>query len=184
MEDSQSTLLVASWDAIDEGAAAMGVPSGVDPGGARVLFITFRRSAAAGSERWRSAVGEPRELVVVAAGTEADPDSAEREGEVLVAEESSDPTWAGVHLNEWLTRWEGDDVDAPIVVHVEGLEALVEETGAETAFRFLHLLVSRVQRADAIGRYVIDPGTCRETTVRTLGHACDAVREYDDGEWT
>jgi len=84
-------------------------------------------------------------------------------------------------LSEQLTRWQGNGNQT--VVSVQTLTVLLEYVDFDTAFRYLHILTHRVQAADAIGFYHMDPDIHDEETVNTLKTLFDAVVEVsDDGE--
>ncbi|WP_158059685.1 helix-turn-helix transcriptional regulator [Halorussus halophilus] len=87
-------------------------------------------------------------------------------------------------LSEQLTRWQTNDDQA--VISVQTLSILLEYVDFDTAFRYLHILTHRVQSADAVGYYHMDPDIHDAETVNTLKTLFDAVVEVsaDEDEWS
>lgn len=80
----------------------------------------------------------------------------------------------GLYLDDWTT--------GRTLVCFHSLEDLLGHVGAETAFRFVHVLTRRLSSADAIGQFSLDPSALDERRVRTLKSMFDAVHEADTDE--
>lgn len=87
-------------------------------------------------------------------------------------------------LSEQLTRWKMNDNQT--VISVQTLSILLEYVDFDTAFRYLHILTHRVQSADAVGYYHMDPDIHDAETVNTLKTLFDAVVEVsaDEDGWS
>ena len=77
----------------------------------------------------------------------------------------------GIAISECLANWA--DNENQTVVCVDSLTALLHEIETELAFRFLHMLVGRVQAAQARACYTITPEAHDDQTLATLADLFD-----------
>ena len=67
-----------------------------------------------------------------------------------------------------------------IAVEFDILPELVDKFDLQTVFKFLHVLGTRFERADALAQYHVDPRTQSQSTINVLGQAFDLSIEADD----
>jgi hypothetical protein len=188
-----TNVLVLS-DGLDTGARASYYDTllPVDPTDLRVLAVEYTRGPDGWLDEWREHVGRPpaeTAIVSVDDGTRSTaavgPTVYEGDGTgtaVSVVESPDDLTGLGITVGGHLERWESDP--GPTLVTMDSLTVLLQYVDVKRVFRFLHVLVNRVKRADAVGHYHMDPAAHDEQTVATLASVFDAVARHEDGEWS
>ncbi|MFD1634656.1 DUF7504 family protein [Haloplanus ruber] len=85
-------------------------------------------------------------------------------------------------VGETISRVVGEyeDVGGKIVAAFDILPELVEKFDLQTVFKFLHVLDTRLTRADALSHYHVDPRTQSQSTINVLGQAFDLSIVADD----
>ncbi len=106
-----------------------------------------------------------------ATSRDADPISS-----IQTVKNPSDLTGLGITLSRHLETWCGDGNRT--LVCFQSVTALLQYVDVETAYRFLHVLLSRTAQ-DGIGVYHLDPGAHDEQVVQTLQSLFDAVERVD-----
>jgi hypothetical protein len=130
----------------------------------------------------------PDRLAVVAVGENArappsDDGLAVENGEVSTASVSSpgDLTGLGIKLSQCLSAWEGDANRT--TVRFDSLTTLLQFAELKRVFRFVHVLLGRIDSANAVGYFHLDPAAHDDQTLATLRGLFDAVYELEDGTW-
>ncbi|MFW5938425.1 MAG: DUF7504 family protein [Halanaeroarchaeum sp.] len=82
----------------------------------------------------------------------------------------------GLSVSEIVERW--DDLDR-IVLCFDSLTALLDHAQPDAAFRFVHVLTTRLESADAVAHFHLDPTAHDETVVNTFGPIFDAVERVE-----
>lgn len=148
-----------------------------------VLGVTYRKQAEdwladfqAGPERTAVvSVGEHSRSAAAATGGDTGPDLvASVAGAVETVADESDLAAVGTLANDYLTTWEGT---GPTTLYVDDVSAVLDHVAPETAFRFLHALLSR---ADAVGASVVvgfDTTNRPPHVAHTFAELFDDVRE-------
>lgn len=199
--DGASNVLVLS-EAMDEEARQSyfeslvpGPPAEID-----VLGIDYGRTPEEWLDEWRRrAGGTPRRSAIVAvddvtrsatsagqsaaAGRQsagAGDETSVGPGAVTCVESPTDLTGIGIRVQQSLSEFGGPET----VVTFDSLTALLHYVEIDRAFRFLHVLTSRVTHAGAVGYYHVDPAAHDDRTLATLRTLFDAVATYDDGSWS
>lgn len=111
------------------------------------------------------------------AGTTSDPITADG---LLLADAVSDPTdlaRLGVTASEYLEVWDGNGRET--VVYLDSLTDLLENVDLDHAFRFLHVLGSRIESVDASGYYLIDPAAHDDHSLAVVRELVDSVIDLD-----
>ncbi|UHQ98135.1 hypothetical protein HYG81_21390 (plasmid) [Natrinema zhouii] len=90
-------------------------------------------------------------------------------GEGITTVESEDLTGLGTAVSGYLSHWDNETVK----VCFHSLTPLVQSVGFKLAFRFLHVLVGRVQNTKAIAYYHLDPTAHNAETVTSLQYLFD-----------
>ncbi|WP_137286826.1 helix-turn-helix transcriptional regulator [Halorussus salinisoli] len=186
LEQSSNVLLLAPLTPTGNRACLELLASTTSPERANVAAVTYTPPPETWISDWKEHNGElPAELAFIHANTvekTGEDDSTELPLDVSVARvDPNQPMDIIAPLSEQLTRWKGNRNQT--VVSVQTLTILLEYVDFDTAFRYLHILTHRVQAADAIGFYHMDPDIHDEETVNTLKTLFDAVVEVsDDGE--
>jgi hypothetical protein len=186
LDQSSNVLLLAPLTPTGNRACLELLASTTQPNEANVTAVTYTPPPETWISDWRTNVGDlPAELAFIHANTvETDDGAAATEvpPDVSVARvDPNQPMDIIAPLSEQLTRW--DDNGNQTLVSVQTLTVLLEYVDFDTAFRYLHILTHRVQAADAIGFYHMDPDIHDEETINTLKTLFDAVvKVSDDGE--
>jgi hypothetical protein len=95
----------------------------------------------------------------------------------------TDPMEIIVSLSQQLETWM--DGDTQLVVSMQTLTVLLEYIDFDTAFRYLHVLTSRIRAAGATGYFQMDSDIHDPETITTLEPLFDVIVEVSDGnvEW-
>ena len=153
-------------------------PSEVD-----VLAVDYRRTPDQYLDEWKRYVdGQPRRcgIVRVDESTRSDGDETEvGPGAVAAVESPTDLTGLGIKVGSYLENYGSSDT----IVTYDSLTMLLQYVELERAFRFLHVLTNRVQDADAVAHYHMDPKAHDEQVMATLSSLFDAIAKFEDGEW-
>lgn len=155
------------------------------PHQANVLFISYVRTPDDWLRTWLDYTGErPAKFGFIQVGETTRSVAATHESGtttrtkhvIKTVSTPSDLTELGITISEYLTDW--NDNPNETVVCFDSLTALLQYTDdVQTAFRFLHTLVGRVQTAQARACYTITPDAHDDQTVATLTSLFDAVLE-------
>ncbi|UPV73678.1 helix-turn-helix domain-containing protein [Halorussus limi] len=186
LDQSSNVLLLAPLTPTGNRACLELLASTTKPDEANVAAVTYTPPPETWISDWTAHVGDlPAELAFIHANTvETDEGPAGNEVPPNVSVARVDPNQPMdiiAPLSEQLTRWEGNGNQT--LVSVQTLTVLLEYVDFDTAFRYLHILTHRVQAANAIGFYHMDPDIHDEETINTLKTLFDAVVEVsDDGE--
>ncbi|WP_415379416.1 hypothetical protein [Halosimplex sp. TS25] len=176
LADARNVLLCAPSMTGGEGEACTDLLIPSDPGGANVLWVTFRGNASDCLDQWAAATDEqPAHAAVVVVG-----ESRGRIPEGVTVEHVSSPsdlTGLGIAIGELLSEWE----EAPVVC-ADSLTAMLQYVEAETAYEFLHAITGQLYAADARAHFHIDPTAHDRKTVDSIASLFDAVVEFGDGE--
>lgn len=89
----------------------------------------------------------------------------------------------GIKIDRCLTSWG----DGPRVgICFDSVSALLSAADLPSVFRFLHVLMRRVDAAGAAAHYHVDPSRHSRRAVSTVEVLFEHVREYDErtGTWT
>ena len=189
LEQASNVLLLAPLTPTGNRACLELLAATAPPEKANVAAVTYTPPPETWISDWREHIdGLPAELAFIHANTvETTGDDAETmiPSDVPVSRvDPNQPMDIIAPLSEQLTRWKGNGHQT--LVSVQTLTILLEYVDFDTAFRYLHILTHRVQAADAIGFYHMDPDIHDEETVNTLKTLFDAVVEVsnDGEEWS
>nr|WP_137285422.1 hypothetical protein [Halorussus salinisoli] len=98
-----------------------------------------------------------------------------------------DLTELGIRISEYLAAWDGNGHEIQIYygheiqIYFDSITSLVQYTeDIQTAFQFLHVLVGRVQTANASAFYKVTPDAHSDQTLATLSSLFDRAVEYND----
>lgn len=98
-------------------------------------------------------------------------------------ENGGDLATIGTALTDALRAWEA--TPEPTFVCIHSLTGMLQCVDVEAAFRFLHVLTSRVEATGARAHYHLDPNAHSEETVETLSLLFDRVIDVaEDGSVT
>jgi hypothetical protein len=189
LEQSSNVLLLAPLTPTGNRTCLELLASTARPEEANVAAITYTPPPETWIADWTAHNDRlPAEIAFIHANTVETADENRAEGvppEVSVARvDPNQPMDIIAPLSEQLTRWE--DNGNQTLVSVQTLTILLEYVDFDTAFRYLHILTHRVQAANAIGFYHMDPDIHDEETINTLKTLFDAVVEVSDGgeQWS
>lgn len=160
----------------------------------RLLVVSLAGDPEARLEAIEARGGLPEEVAVLtadqtrcaaAASSGTAPTTARSGTEVSWAtvESAGDLSEIGVKIDRCLSSWREDDATTELCF--DSVSALLAAADLPPAFRFLHVLMRRIDAADAVAHYHIDPFAPDRRAVSTVETLFDHVREYDEttGEW-
>lgn len=174
-------------------------PACDDPEGRRLLVVSLDGDPEARLAAIEARGGLPDEVAVLTAGetrgaaaasTTADstapgPTTARGGTEISWAtvESAADLAEIGVKIDRCLSSWSGDG--PPTEICFDSVSALLAAADLPSVFRFIHVLTRRIDAADAVAHYHLDPSTPGRQGVSTVETLFEHVREYDEttGEW-
>lgn len=184
--------------------------------------VSFSRSPARWYDDWVTALGGPPANAAVVTTPDRVGDGTPDAVDVETVPTPADLTGIGLRATQYTSSWtgrdglgngsgdaldasrgddvsDGSDAGADVVVSVDSLDLLLQYTSLESLYRFLHVLVGRLDtlgfdgRGDsgpdgphlgARGLFFLDPTTQDEATVTTLESLFHAVLSYEgDDEW-
>ncbi|WP_227357634.1 helix-turn-helix transcriptional regulator [Haladaptatus salinisoli] len=101
-----------------------------------------------------------------------------------VTVDPADPMEIIVPLSSHLEKWTTTETQP--IVSIQTLTVLLEYVDFDTAFRYLHILTHRIQAADAVGYFQMDPDIHDPETINTLKTLFDVIVEISEEgvEWT
>lgn len=148
-----------------------------------VLGVTYHTQAEdwlggfqAGTDRAAVvSVGEHSRTAAATASTDAGADIlASATGAVETVSDVADVATVGTLVNDYLSAWEGP---GQTTVYVDDVSTVLEHVAPETAFRFLHALVSRASTMDARVIVGFDTDAHPPHVAATFGELFEDVRE-------
>lgn len=171
----------------DEACATLLGAEATEP--VNALFVTLARSPDEQLGHWQARAGDgtPTRLAFVAAGDStrsddvASPESAESNELVRTVSSPGDLTGIGIQISDVLSAWADDDNQTVLCFH--SLTTLHQYVDVGTAFRFFHVLTSRLRTASALGHFHADPSAHEERTLNRLKTLFDAVAEWTGESW-
>lgn len=96
-----------------------------------------------------------------------------------------DLTSLGIAITRILDSWQETADQSQTVVCFHSVTALLDHVDCYPAFRFLHVLTSRIDRVGAVAHYHLHPTAHDDETVMTIMQLFDTIVEFDDdGDWT
>lgn len=155
------------------------------------LVVTFVKGRDSWVEDWRRSVGDlPDDLVVLTTTDGFGGDGRDRAeagpGDGVVTEYVSSPgdlTGLGMIIGKYLERWYQDEGD--IRVLFDSLTTVLQYGEPQDVYRFLHLMTTRLDGAEASAYFLFDPETQDEQTVASVKSSFQAIAELvGDDEWT
>lgn len=165
------------------------VDGGAPPAASNVLAVTLDGDTSDVTDTFLRCNGRlPDRLAVVVVGENAqnsvsDEGIGDESGEVSTAAVSSpgDLTGLGIKLSQCLSAW-GDDGNRT-TVRFDSLTTLLQFADLKRVFRFVHVLTGRIDSANAVGYFHLDPAAHDDQTLATLRGLFDVVYELEDGSW-
>lgn len=142
-------------------------------GPVRVVVVTYLREPSTYAERWNAVADPPAEFVVVDA-RDSRGDASDGDFGRVVAAAPNDLTRLGIHVSESVDDWEGD-----VCFLFDSLSALLQFVDVETAYRFVHVLTSRMAAVDARAFYVLHASQHDPQTTSIFTQLADASLEHD-----
>jgi hypothetical protein len=163
---------------------------GADDEPTRTLVVTFVKGPGRWVEDWRRTVGDlPEELVITTTtdgfgGSELGDRTEENAGNVATEYVSSpgDLTGLGMIIGKYLERWYRTESD--IRVLFDSLTTILQYGEPQGVFRFLHLITTRLDGANAAAYFLFDPDTQDSQTVAKIKSSFEAIAQLvDEDEW-
>lgn len=92
----------------------------------------------------------------------------------------TDMTGIGIKFSDFLEGFYTDRGVRQNRIVVDSLSTLLVYSDLQTVFRFMHVLTSRIEDADAIGIFVIESSAHDAETMNTLKQLFDGLVEFDE----
>ncbi|MFC7213090.1 hypothetical protein ACFQO4_03220 [Saliphagus sp. GCM10025334] len=158
------------------------------------VVVSRAHTAEAILDAWRSRIGDfPSKFGIVSIGEvtrsiAAGTSSVELPQAHILTVGTEDVTGIGIAIGDALSRWdesEGALEDSNSSPHqhpilwFESLTPLLERKGLEMTFRFLHVTLEEIRRADAVAYVHVDSSVHDRETIMTLTHLFDDVVELE-----
>lgn len=149
-----------------------------------LLGALFTRS----SDRWIDGVEaavdtSPSRIGVVSTVDADDPEAVEdaygtdeRPVKVESVPDPGDLPRLGITLSEFVSAW---GHERPTVLAFDSVTAFLQYADTQRVYRFLHTLKGRLDSANGVGIYFLDPAAHEDQTIATLRPLFDEVVEYD-----
>ena len=156
------------------------------PGDINLLTITYTDTAAEQVNQWQTHVGgSPVRAGIVTVG-QAETTVDDPAWAVKAVENPTDLTGVGIEFNQLLSKMvTAAEEHEDIILFFDSVTSLLQYAELQRAFRFLHVVTSRMKTANGVGYYRLDPDAHDGRTIATLKGLFDAVAEVDeDGNWT
>lgn len=152
--------------------------------GDSVLAVSFMLSPTEWLRNWDEHVDDrPDETVVVTTSDSlvqpGEGDDFGPDVEVEYLSSAGDLTGLGMVISKYLERWH--EREARMAVCFDSLTTLLQYEELHNVYRFLHLITTRLGRAEAHAHFHLDPATQSEKAVSTLSSTFTAIARYDDG---
>jgi KaiC/GvpD/RAD55 family RecA-like ATPase len=155
--------------------------------GEGAVVVTTRDSADRVLSDYEQLVSNPEtvDIGIVDCVTKHQGRSARDTDVVRYASSPEDMTGIGIKLSEFVEEFSVDRNLDNTRVMVDSLTTLLMYSDVQTVFRFMHVITSRIENADALGVHVIESTAHDAETLNTLKQLFDGVVEVDgDGEVT
>lgn len=142
-----------------------------------VLVFAYHRRPREIVER----LDDPRGATVIDLGEDSDAPAGTEFGPEVTVDRcgAADLTGVGVAVTDAIDR----HAEGRLHVCLGSVTTLLQYVDLETAFKFLHVTLSRLDSADAVVHGHLDPDAVEEETVATLSSLFDSVLERADGDW-
>jgi len=147
-----------------------------DVEGRNVLLIRYKQI---GEDRLRRIAEDAADIQLITIGyRQSIPNDVDEHIETTRISNPGELTRLGIVMTRAIGSWDGDDRDT--VVCLDSLDVLMGYTDDRNVFRFLHVLLSKLQSSDAIAHFHIEPSTADDQGANTLKPLFDAIVTIDD----
>ena len=147
-----------------------------DVEGRNVLLIRYRQI---GSERLRRIAEDARDVHLISIGyRQSVPNEIDDLVETTRISNPSELTRLGIVMTRVIGNWDTDSVET--VVCLDSLDILAGYKDERSVFRFLHVLLSKLQSSNAISHFHIDPSGSDTQGADTLKPLFDSIVTIDD----
>lgn len=147
-----------------------------------VLLVVFGESPDDRIDDVRLSIGTPEKLQVISVGEHArsaTTAASQRTGPLTTVDRPDDLTDLGTRITETLDAWRDHE---DVVVCLHSVTGMLGHASLEEVFRFLHVLINRLESGGATGFFHVDPDAHDSGTVVTLRPLFDSVCHQMDGE--
>jgi KaiC/GvpD/RAD55 family RecA-like ATPase len=152
--------------------------------GEGAVIITTRDSSDRVLTDFNSLLEDPESahIGVVDSVTEHQGQSASDSGLVRYASSPLDMTGIGIKFSEFIEEFYTNRSLQQNRVVLDSLSTLLVYSDLQTVFRFMHVLTSRIEDADAVGLHVIEANAHDQESLNTLKQLFDGIVEVDADE--
>jgi KaiC/GvpD/RAD55 family RecA-like ATPase len=146
------------------------------------VIITTRDSADRVLADYQSLLTDPNNthLGIVDCVTQHQGRSPKDTETVKYTSSPTDMTGIGIKFSDFLEEFYTDRGVRQNRIVVDSLSTLLMYSELQTVFRFMHVLTSRIEDADAIGIFVIESSAHDAETMNTLKQLFDGLVEFDE----
>lgn len=149
--------------------------------GEGAVVVTTRDSADRVLADFEAVVTDPEsaDVGLVDCVTKHQGRSAQDTEVVKYASSPEDMTGIGIKFSEFVESFQRDRGIERTRVMVDSLSTLLMYSNLQTVFRFMHVLTSRIEDADAIGIHVIESTAHDQEALNTLNQLFDGIVEVE-----
>ncbi|MFC7074110.1 RAD55 family ATPase [Halovenus rubra] len=146
------------------------------------VIITTRDSSNRVTTDYHSLVDEPSDahIGIVDCVTQHQGRSVSDTSIVKHASSPTDMTGIGIKFSEFLEEFYSDRGITKNRIVMDSLSTLLMYSDVQTVFRFMHVLTSRIEDADAIGLVIIDSTAHDAEDINTLKQLFDGIVDVDE----
>lgn len=146
------------------------------------IIITTRDSADRVATDYRSLLRnfDDASIGIVDCVTQYQGQSPSDSDSVKYASSPTDMTGIGIKFSEFLENFYSERGIQKNRVMVDSLSTLLMYSDLQTVFRFMHVLTSRIEDADAIGVHLLESTAHDAETTNTLKQLFDGIVEVDE----
>ncbi|MFB6205533.1 MAG: hypothetical protein ABEJ05_03260 [Haloglomus sp.] len=129
--------------------------------------------------QWRTPPSEIAAIGCTNTGASSGDPTVETSFRSTSVADPGDLTGLGIRINECVDAW----ADRPTVLSFDSVTTVLQYADTKQVFQFLHVLTSRLGRADVMGVFHMDPDAHDDQTVATIRSLFDGVYEWTGESW-
>lgn len=186
LQPSSSVLLLTEAQSQHDDDACMDLLSVTNPQQENVLSITVTQSANDRLKLWQKHIETlPAKATIISVGEITRSAAAGSTGSMQLSpgvrietvKNPGDLTGLGITITEQLKEFMQDDNQVVVCFH--SLTPLLQYAELTRVFRFLHVLIGRLNSMNAVTHFHMDPSAHDQQTINTLTQLFDAVIDRD-----
>lgn len=130
-------------------------------------------------ERWRNPPSDVAAIGCNHTGAARNRAAADTPFRATTVADPGDLTGLGIRINECLDAW----AERQCIVVFDSVTTMLQYADTKQVFQFLHVLTSRMKRADVMSVFYMDPDAHDAQTVSTIRSLFEGVYEWSEDGW-